>query len=353
MKQHGPGDYLMILSYAVLIVNFVFTYRIVQTPGVFVHQWNVHLGDFIIFLRDVFITTQLYIGSILLIKVAILLEWVRIFSPTGHRRFVYWASHIMIWANVIFYVSIFVAINAACTPYALNWNVLLSGSCARVNTHYTNLATSIFNLISDIMILLIPQRSIWNLRLTFKKKLGVSVVFAIGALACISALIRLVETVRHALSDDFVYTFAGIMMCCAAELTCGFLVLSIPNFPKAFSAINFTKIFSKLSYNSSSGKTASPSQSGEASSWPQSSGVYKNLQAGSAEVFQGRATDHHSLAMAELHTKSSLDYSKYSHIGNAQQNMHHPNQSVEMETFDPHATKSDFIRQGQWDDNRQ
>jgi hypothetical protein len=240
----------------------------------------------------------------LLINVSILLDWIRIFAPPGNRGFVYWASHVVIWADVIFYVSIFIAFNVACTPYELNWNVLLKGSCDRVNTHYTNLATSIFNFISDFMILLIPQRAIWKLHMSTKKKVGVSVVFAIGILACISALIRLVESVRHALSDDFVYTFAGIKCCCAAELTCRFLVVSVPSFPKAFSAINFSKLFSKLSFRSSSGKTQLPKKSSDATSWPPSSRGYSAFKVKSAKTSADESDKRQLFLMAKLQNTS-------------------------------------------------
>ncbi|KAI1855544.1 hypothetical protein JX265_004627 [Neoarthrinium moseri] len=351
MKQKSLGDYLLILAYALLIVNFVFTYRMTEKPGIFVHQWNVHLGDFIYFLRDVFITSQLYIGSILLIKVAILLEWIRIFAPPGNRHFVYWASHIMIWANVVFYVSIFIAFNIACTPYEYNWNVLLKGNCDRVNTHYTNLATSIFNVISDFMILIIPQRAIWKLHMSTKKKLGVSMVFAIGLLACVSALIRLIETVRHALSADYVYTFAGIMCCCAAELTCGFLVVSVPSFPKAFSAINLSKLLSKLSFRSSSSKLRSSKKSGDASSWPPSSGGYSEVKTKAAKT-SAEGDERQLFPMAKLQNNSSNDYSLYDSAGHAERGIYQTTHFEATESFDPNATRSEYRRQEQWDDNR-
>ncbi|KAI0184707.1 hypothetical protein EV127DRAFT_443511 [Xylaria flabelliformis] len=263
------GDWLLILSYAFLVVDFVFSFFMLEVPGAFVHQWNVKLVDFINFLRNVFITSQLYIGVILPIKAAILFEWIRIFVAPGSRGFVFWASHGMIFAVCGFYIALLVAFNVACTPVEANWNVLIDGDCTRVNTKYTNLSVSVFNFISDVIILLIPQRVIWKLNMSTKKKIGISFIFAIGIFACAASLIRLVETIRHAESPDFTYTFSGIMLVSASEIALGYLVICVPYFPKAFSSVDLTALKSKLSFSSGSRLLSSQKRSHDAS-WPRS-----------------------------------------------------------------------------------
>ncbi|KAI1334901.1 hypothetical protein F5Y15DRAFT_262187 [Xylariaceae sp. FL0016] len=241
------GDWLLIISYSFLIADIIFSYDMLRVPGAFIHEWNVSVGDFISFLRNVFITSQLYIGVILPLKVAILLEWIRIFVAPGTRGFVFWASHGMIFAVAGFYLALVVAFNVACTPIEANWNILIQGDCSRVDTKYTNLSVSVFNFLSDVIILAIPQRAIWRLNMSMQKKLGVALVFAIGLLACIASVIRLVETVRHAESADFTYTFSGIQLVSASEIALGFLVVSTPYFPKAVRSLNLTSLASKLS----------------------------------------------------------------------------------------------------------
>lgn len=93
--------------------------------------------------------------DICLIKVAILLDWVRTFAPT-RTGFVYWASHVTIWANIGFYVALLVVMNVPCTPYALNWNILLKGNCDRVNVWYANIITCVFHIVSDMQVLISP-----------------------------------------------------------------------------------------------------------------------------------------------------------------------------------------------------
>jgi hypothetical protein len=210
------------------------------------------------------------------IKIAILLEWLRLFCPAGNHNWAFWATHFLLWTNIIFYVSEIVALNIACTPYQYTWNRLIPGNCHRVNTKNTDLAASVFNFISDVLILLIPQRTIWSLRMGLKRRLSVSIVFAVGIFGCGCGLARLVETVRHAASNDLTYTFSPVQLWSGAELTCGFLVICVPSLPKAFQAMEFAKVKSTLSFWSRKSsqrhlRSSSKGESGEAMSPPPNS----------------------------------------------------------------------------------
>lgn len=41
--------------------------------------------------------------------------------------------------------------------------------------------SGLFNTISDLLILLVPVRSTWNLNMSRKKKIGVCLVFTVGS----------------------------------------------------------------------------------------------------------------------------------------------------------------------------
>ena len=184
----------------------------------------------------------MYVANILLVKVAILLEWLRIFVPKGTRNLVFWACWALISSVTIFYLSLFVVVNISCTPYALHWNKLLRGSCDHVNSADANFAISIFNIISDVLILAVPQRTIWALQMPTRKKIGVSVIFAFGILACVAASARVAVSLMRAQSHDYTYTMSSVILCSTSELTCGYLVLCVPSLPKAFSSVDFAKL---------------------------------------------------------------------------------------------------------------
>ncbi|KAK8139497.1 hypothetical protein PG984_002877 [Apiospora sp. TS-2023a] len=200
--------------------------RDLETPGLFGPQYD-----------DIFIVEQLNTVVLCLLKVAILLDWIRLFAPS-RTGFVYWASHVTIWATIGFYVARLVVFNVACTPYALNWNEMLKDNCDRVNMYGMSIATCIFHIVSEM------QRAIWKLHMTTQKKLSVSVVFAIGLLAFISTVIRSVETVLIFSSTDVMHGYSVGACLGAAELTCGFLTITVPSIPQTLSSPRKSKLVS-------------------------------------------------------------------------------------------------------------
>jgi large subunit ribosomal protein L36e len=123
----------------------------------------------------------IYIPCICTIKVSILLQYVRIFAPTrSSNPVMWWSAHLMIWWNVIFYIIEMFFDIFTCQPRALVWNELLNGWCWDINKIL--LSVAVFNLVSDVIILLLHQYSIWRLHMATRRKLGVSTIFGLGFL---------------------------------------------------------------------------------------------------------------------------------------------------------------------------
>ncbi|KAK4224346.1 hypothetical protein QBC38DRAFT_446522 [Podospora fimiseda] len=222
---HKPSvvDYCLIISY---------------TTGMFVHQWDIRLIELPSFLRGAFISALIVVVFTPIGKAAILLEWIRIFSP-GTRDYVFWSCHILIWSNVVCYLVLFLCLNIACTPYEYNWNrLIVGGSCGRINTGIVHEATGAINLVTDVLIFLIPQHAIWKLKMSRQRKMGVAAIFAIGILGIAAAAGRLAASVIRNRSTDFTYTMSSIMLCAEAEWGCSMLVVCGPAVPQAFAAIS-------------------------------------------------------------------------------------------------------------------
>lgn len=113
------------------------------------------------------------------IKVAILLELLRIFSPR-RSDITFWIYHILIWLNFGFFIIVSFLHIFPCQPIEKFWKPWIDGRCMDVAT--INIVTASFNSASNLSILILPQNVIWNLQMTFKKKLGVSAIFLAGVL---------------------------------------------------------------------------------------------------------------------------------------------------------------------------
>ena len=115
-----------------------------------------------------------------LAKLSVLWPMLRIFSPmkTG---IIFWCTHALIWANFLFYITGSLALVFQCHPRERIWNPFVTGSCA-VDGFALFIASTAFNAVSDLLMLVLPLYSIWHLRMAIKRKVGVSIVFATGLL---------------------------------------------------------------------------------------------------------------------------------------------------------------------------
>lgn len=277
----------------------------------------------------VLIQSQLYIIGVVTLKVAILLEWKNIFVPHGTRNFVFWAIHAMIWSCIFFYLSTIIAFNVACTPYEAFWNKLIEGNCDRVNPGFIDMSTgAIVNFVTDVVILLLPQRAIWRLNMSTRKKVGVSVVFSVGLLACVTALLRLISTEQYSKSLDFTYNFSPLTLYTVAELTCGFLVMCMPTMPKVFSILK-----SKLSSLTGTNKSGSVGAS------------WQRMEGGIPKSPSKHTSERQLFPLVDVHTGASSD----EHIPVTERGIWQTSQFEAVESFDPNATKTEYKRQEQWD----
>lgn len=113
---------------------------------------------------------------------SILIQYLRIFVPNPKadmRLFI--AIHVVLWTNLVFYIIMLGFQIAQCSPREKIWNLLITtGHC--INAEANDLATGIFNILSDVSILILPMVAISKLQLPLRKKLLLVVIFATGIL---------------------------------------------------------------------------------------------------------------------------------------------------------------------------
>lgn len=119
-----------------------------------------------------------YTLVIILTKASILLLYLRVFAPARTLRII---IHFNLWANVVFYIIGFFVTLLICLPREALWNPYIRNiKC--LNAVAAELASAVFNVVSDFAILILPISMVWKLQMQRKKKLAVSAVFATGVL---------------------------------------------------------------------------------------------------------------------------------------------------------------------------
>jgi hypothetical protein len=108
------------------------------------------------------------------VKLGILAFYHRVFVVPLFRKFVLaTAAFVIAWG-----IGITLTLALACRPIEAYWDSTVKGNCLELVTftYFTNIS----NLITDIVIFLMPIPVIWQLQLQAKKKLLLSVIFSIG-----------------------------------------------------------------------------------------------------------------------------------------------------------------------------
>ncbi|KAI1359265.1 hypothetical protein F5Y08DRAFT_332493 [Xylaria arbuscula] len=199
----------------------------ISQGGYLVHQWDITFRDY------------LHVS-----KFAIVLEWNRIFNPRRAKNVFYWASWIILAVNALFYIPSFFIVNLACRPWERFYNPFIEGTCFDFEKVY--LASGVTNFVVDVAILLLPQKLIWKLQMSRKKKNGILAVFGVGILSVVSAGARLAWTVRLTKYKDVLYNEAALGLWASVEMTSALIVFCVPSVPKFLQSRIVTRLLSLL-----------------------------------------------------------------------------------------------------------
>lgn len=125
------------------------------------------------------ISSIFYNISIVLIKVAMLIQVRRIFVPRGSQSKTYYVVHGLIWLNLIYYTTIVFMMMFNCRPIQKGWKPWIPGKCLEIGI--IAMTTAAVNLLGDLSILFLTQKVIWNLmRVERRQRLKLSIVFLAG-----------------------------------------------------------------------------------------------------------------------------------------------------------------------------
>ncbi|KAM0794133.1 hypothetical protein BDR22DRAFT_977972 [Usnea florida] len=148
------------------------------------HTADLWLELLITYKKWDYASSYLYLLSLLGYKFSILLLYLRLFSVSTRFRYSTWAAMFFVFGYL---VSNLVTQIFGCMPIQLSWEVA-PGHC--YNRRAAGFAFSSMNIISDLLIFVLPMPMVWRLRLSRKGKLGVMLVFMGGGIAFAVAVVR-------------------------------------------------------------------------------------------------------------------------------------------------------------------
>lgn len=124
----------------------------------------------------------LYFWAVSIPKIAILVLFHPLFPDRRFRRTVVTLTGVLIALTLTTGITAF----SACRPFAANWNPKLPGAFCLDKEGLFRWA-SFPNILTDVIMLVLPMPTIWNLHTSFRLKLGLIATFAVGSLQVISS----------------------------------------------------------------------------------------------------------------------------------------------------------------------
>ncbi|KAF2692290.1 hypothetical protein K458DRAFT_326288 [Lentithecium fluviatile CBS 122367] len=232
------ADYFIFLAFPLIIAEVVMGYFMVKW-GAGVHQWQITLDQLFHQLYWANLGQIIYCPLSFVVKMAILLQYLRLFAPgrSVNKLMWYGAWATMISCAILYTVLMFWTM-FYCNPREAIWNKLTpDAKCHDVN--HIIVAQGAFNMGSDIVILLLPTTSLWQLNVPLGRKIAVTMLFATGLLACAASAMRIVFTVKIApvISEaDVSHNGLFIGLWTEAEVSLGFIVACALCLPKLVQA---------------------------------------------------------------------------------------------------------------------
>ncbi|VUC24531.1 unnamed protein product [Clonostachys rosea] len=172
-------DWLTLATMIVLIPNLIITVNGTIPNGLGRDIWTLQPDEITIVIRFFFITAVLYFALTALVKLLFLSFYLKVF-PTRVVQQILWGTFAVtaLWGIGFVFLVIF-----QCQPISYfwkKWDGLHDGTCLDANT--IGWANASSGIALDLWILAIPLLQLRKLQLKWKKKIGVVLMFLVGAL---------------------------------------------------------------------------------------------------------------------------------------------------------------------------
>ncbi|CAI0652576.1 unnamed protein product, partial [Colletotrichum noveboracense] len=159
------------------------------------HVWATPNGLRVYF-TGLFIAECLYTISIVLVKAAILAFYWRIFSARRESRL---AIYVLLGITCAWGIAVCLPVSAFWLRFDANANLAPSDFECGVNVKTFFIANAIPNIITDVLLLLLPVPGIWSLQLRKPQKMALVGIFTLGIFVTAVSFIRL----HYVLAIDF------------------------------------------------------------------------------------------------------------------------------------------------------
>ncbi|KAI3324020.1 hypothetical protein HD806DRAFT_496238 [Xylariaceae sp. AK1471] len=186
--KRGWDDHLLIAAYFALLGVLTILYVDVTHAGLGRHVAAVVMEDpnkLTRFFLLLYILELFYALSVMLSRVSVVILYLRIFT-TRSAQIACWATIAYLVANC---VAAYITAQLECMPLAYAWDKSIEGGTCFDEILWFEL-TNILNIVGDVMVLLLPLKTVWGLHTSTSKRVGIVAVLLTGSIGVIASSVR-------------------------------------------------------------------------------------------------------------------------------------------------------------------
>ncbi|KAF2705047.1 hypothetical protein K504DRAFT_506519 [Pleomassaria siparia CBS 279.74] len=222
----GWDDHFIIITLLTGVPNTIIIDIGAFRNGLGLDTWTLPFDEITRFVRFFYIMEVNYFADLSLLKLSLLFFYLRIFPASNVKRVIRATIAFDVTYGITFViVSIF-----QCRPishYWTNWDGEHRGTCININAlGWANAAISIS---LDVWMLAIPLSQLVHLKLAWKKKVGVAMMFFVGTFVTVVSILRLQSLVTFATSHNPTWDQWDVSNWSTIELNVGIVCACMPS----------------------------------------------------------------------------------------------------------------------------
>ena len=129
-------------------------------------------------------------------RISLVLLYQRVFVKVWFK----YACWFLIGSYTLFAISMTITQIFTTVPINAQWRRTTPKQ--KINTDQFLAATNIFNVITDVLLLVMPLAIVWRLKVKTLTRVGLSFVFSLGCLTLLASIMRLYTTYKYKKSRD-------------------------------------------------------------------------------------------------------------------------------------------------------
>lgn len=202
------------------------------------HADELDLQTIIRFMQFVFPAQLLYVVALAFIKLSLLAFYWRLFSVRSKIPIILAAVLVVAWGIAVNFALIF-----TCKPVEAQWDFTITDAVC-LDTKRVYLGASIPNVITDIILLVLPLPYVWSLNAPITQRLILGGMFLLGVFVSVVSVVRLSILMGLNLANgDVTYNLSQVFIWSLVEVQVGLICGCLPSLRPAVQKLGLGKLF--------------------------------------------------------------------------------------------------------------